>query len=109
MLACFIRRCPALATPAPGWSVAHQIAHLAWTDPFGAAGRDRHGRLPRPSSTASAATATGSPNRDTRSAGPHATGGSVAWARSRRTPPASGVRREPLGVLITSVVNAGRA
>ncbi|MFK0169185.1 TIGR03084 family metal-binding protein [Streptomyces sp. NPDC090306] len=22
----------ALATPAPGWSVAHQIAHLAWTD-----------------------------------------------------------------------------
>ncbi|MDX3854639.1 TIGR03084 family metal-binding protein [Streptomyces sp. AK02-01A] len=21
-----------LATPAPGWSVAHQIAHLAWTD-----------------------------------------------------------------------------
>ncbi|NEA50963.1 maleylpyruvate isomerase family mycothiol-dependent enzyme, partial [Streptomyces sp. SID10815] len=20
------------ATPAPGWSVAHQIAHLAWTD-----------------------------------------------------------------------------
>ncbi|MCX5425188.1 maleylpyruvate isomerase N-terminal domain-containing protein [Streptomyces sp. NBC_00078] len=22
----------ALATPAPGWSVAHQIARLAWTD-----------------------------------------------------------------------------
>ncbi|SOD47388.1 TIGR03083 family protein [Streptomyces sp. Ag82_G6-1] len=22
----------ALATPVPGWSVAHQIAHLAWTD-----------------------------------------------------------------------------
>ncbi|MEU1022935.1 maleylpyruvate isomerase family mycothiol-dependent enzyme, partial [Streptomyces sp. NPDC005904] len=22
----------ALATPAPGWTVAHQIAHLAWTD-----------------------------------------------------------------------------
>ncbi|MFC8197398.1 TIGR03084 family metal-binding protein [Streptomyces sp. NPDC057298] len=22
----------ALATPAPGWSIAHQIAHLAWTD-----------------------------------------------------------------------------
>ncbi|MER6984677.1 maleylpyruvate isomerase N-terminal domain-containing protein, partial [Streptomyces carpinensis] len=21
-----------LATPAPGWTVAHQIAHLAWTD-----------------------------------------------------------------------------
>src|SRR2546422_8198816 len=22
----------ALATPAPGWTIAHQIAHLAWTD-----------------------------------------------------------------------------
>jgi uncharacterized protein (TIGR03083 family) len=22
----------ALTTPAPGWSVAHQIAHLAWTE-----------------------------------------------------------------------------
>lgn len=22
----------ALATPAPGWSIAHQVAHLAWTD-----------------------------------------------------------------------------
>ncbi len=21
-----------MATPAPGWTVAHQIAHLAWTD-----------------------------------------------------------------------------
>lgn len=32
MLVCSNRRCHALATPAPGWSVAHQIAHLAWTD-----------------------------------------------------------------------------
>lgn len=24
--------CWALATPAPGWSIAHQIAHLTWTD-----------------------------------------------------------------------------
>ncbi|OSC57828.1 wyosine base formation domain-containing protein, partial [Streptomyces sp. 4F] len=24
-----------LATPAPGWTIAHQIAHLAWTDRAG--------------------------------------------------------------------------
>lgn len=35
----------ALATPAPGWSAAYQIAHLAWTD--------HSALLPRPTRTPS--------------------------------------------------------
>ena len=35
------------ATPAPGWDVAAQVAHLAWTDDVALEGRDRQGRLGR--------------------------------------------------------------
>ena len=35
------------ATPAPGWTIAHQIAHLLWTDRVALLPVDRRGRLHR--------------------------------------------------------------
>ena len=41
------RRAGARPTPAAGWDVATQIAHLAWTDEAAVRGRDRQGALGR--------------------------------------------------------------